>query len=63
MKIQPITNMERNQRDEAFRSALRNVPGFAGIETLELVALQLRQVHVQFFPHLAAVFTASGYSI
>lgn len=64
MNIQPITNEERNRRDEAFREALRNVPRFAGIETLEPVALLLRQTWVKFHPHMAAVFTLTGrYSI
>ncbi len=53
----------RSSLDEAFRAALRAVPAFAGIETLETRGLELRRVWVRFFPHMAAIFAESSLAI
>jgi hypothetical protein len=61
MKTEPMTSAERDARDESFRAALRAVPPFAGLETLEHTALALRRVWVRFHPHMAAVFNLTGH--
>jgi hypothetical protein len=58
-----LNGVERNQRDEAFRNALREVPAFTITETMPAVALQLRRVWGKFFPEMIAIFQESGYSI
>jgi hypothetical protein len=50
-------------REEALREAIRKVPPFNGVASMEAIALQHRRVRVTFYPHMVAIFAECGYEV